>query len=196
MLVEVRKAKRAGGKVPKKVINRYKKPYILKALKEMYGPYCCYCEQRVTTVGFQHIEHRMPKAPDKFPERTFEWDNLHLACERCNNEKSNKWDATNAILDAVTDVPIAQHLSYELYFRRPVTARGRTTYEHTNLDRDPDSGLLYARGEVWKRAMTLIEQIVRDRGAPAVSTVRNQLLRMCKDEFGSMMRHLMDIHGI
>lgn len=194
LLAEINKPKnRRDAKTLKKLFGRYKKKCVLDALRKMYGPFCCYCECRVKTAGFQHIEHRMPKDKDKFPERTFDWANLHLVCGRCNTEKGSSWDAKNPILDAVTDVPITNHLSYELYFRLPLTDRGKTTWEHADLDRDPDSGLLYEREKIWKQAMILIERIKKDMGNPQIPVIRNNLRKMCKEEYGSMIQHLMKL---
>jgi uncharacterized protein (TIGR02646 family) len=43
---------------------------------------CCYCED---SVGVQ-VEHIWPKS--LYPEKTFDWLNLLLACGRCNNTKN------------------------------------------------------------------------------------------------------------
>ena len=49
-------------------------------------------------VAYEHIEHLKPKS--KYPELAFQWENLHLACQRCNVEKGDRFDEDNPILDA------------------------------------------------------------------------------------------------
>lgn len=58
-------------------------------LKQMYANCCMYCEGTVGVTSYEQIEHFRPKS--KYPELCFEYDNLHLACEICNNNKSNKY---------------------------------------------------------------------------------------------------------
>ena len=111
----IKKNTTSGSTVSARLYNRYKQKDVLDTLESMYGDgvlcYCCYCESVITTVSYAHIEHRKPKASHRFPELTFDWDNLHLACQLCNNAKSDQWDDAAPILDAVADVPISQHSS-------------------------------------------------------------------------------------
>lgn len=59
-----------------------------------YGVRCAYCEGAIHHKG--HIEHFRRKnrhRPDGYPELTFEWDNLFLACgsdEHCGHYKDRK----------------------------------------------------------------------------------------------------------
>ncbi len=104
LLAEISKGACADPERLKRLKRKYAHPSVKAALKKMYR-FCCYCESRVTTVTKGHIEHRAPQA--RFPERTFEWENLHLACPNCNEAKSDQWDEDDPILDAVEDQPIA-----------------------------------------------------------------------------------------
>src|SRR6185369_5705230 len=108
--------KSTGKPVPPTLIERYRKDEIKDALKRMYSDednnnFCCYCEAKIDVVDYPHIEHRKPKDPDLFPVDAFNWDNLHLACTKCNTSKSNKWDQVNPILCAVEDNPVNDHLT-------------------------------------------------------------------------------------
>src|SRR2546421_12542276 len=103
LLVAVRREKETGEKVSGKLLDRYNKEDVREALKRMYGDLCCYCEARIGVVAYAQIEHRKPKR--RFPQHTFDWDNLHQACPRCNTAKGDKWDNDAPILDAVTDRP-------------------------------------------------------------------------------------------
>lgn len=73
----------------KKVESQYNHPQIRQRLKDMFSSKCAYCESRIDHVAYSHIEHFRPKSI--FPERCFSWDNLILACPRCNREKSDRF---------------------------------------------------------------------------------------------------------
>jgi uncharacterized protein (TIGR02646 family) len=100
----------------------------------MYASYCCYCEGNSELTGYLEIEHYKPKS--LFPELSFDWDNLHYSCSRCNKNKGNKWDENAPILDPVRDFP-EQHL----YFKEVILdcnkedERTSNTINHLKLNR-------------------------------------------------------------
>ena len=114
LLAEIADAKANGRKPQSKFFDKYNKPDVRQALENMYSNCCCYCEAYIVVVTKAHIEHRKPKAAHRFPELTFKWTNLHLGCPNCNGAKSDQWNDKDEIVDAVRDVPITDHLSYEL----------------------------------------------------------------------------------
>ncbi len=66
--------------------EHYSKPEVVRALREMQGPKCCYCECELPKrFGFA-VEHFRPRK--QFPERKNDWHNLLLACPQCNGAKS------------------------------------------------------------------------------------------------------------
>ena len=171
--------------------HRCKNPDVRSALDAMYRNRCCYCESQVGAVRADQIEHRMPVEP--FREQAFEWDNLHLACSGCNRAKSDKWNPTHPILDAVTDVPITEHLDYDSRVtgvrRVGLTPRGQTTVSHAGLNRDK---LREARTITMSHVLGLVMQI-RQRLAlnledPLAASRREELEEMCDGPYGSMIR--------
>jgi len=182
LLDKIKECKKVGTKVPRSFYNKYKKSDVRKALEDMYEGLCCYCEGRVGVVEFGHIEHRKPKT--EYPQETFDWDNLHLACTTCNTLKGDKYDTKYPILDAVNDSPISSHLDYENYWREAVSKRGETTIEHTQLNRE---GLRNVRKEVLWEVLKLISEIKRHSDSPAALLKKQQLKEMHKGEFGSLV---------
>lgn len=69
--------------------KKYNHPNIKKALVKMFNGKCAYCESKITHITYGHIEHFYPKGNPKYTYKTFEWENLLLACNICNN-KSHK----------------------------------------------------------------------------------------------------------
>lgn len=142
-----------------KVENKYKVKYntdsVNKALYDMYGDFCCYCEGRITVTGYKRIEHRKPRS--KFPELCYEWDNLHTCCEVCNSNKGELWDEDNPIIDPAIDDP-KEYLQFKksFVFMKNNNLRGKTTIDFTLLNREK---LEEARRRILNRAFKLILHI-------------------------------------
>lgn len=200
LLNAIRQSKKTGDKVPDKYYNRYKKDDVKAALLRMYGDgdfcYCCYCESIVDDVSFEHIEHRMPKnqTKDKYPEKTFDWENLHLSCEKCNNHKSTDFDEQYPILDATKD-PIKENLGYRVsksgkgVYRETITKRGITTVKHADLDRP---SLRISRLKVFHATSEAIKEIKRLGDDPRTYTMIKMLRDKTKEEHGSLIEQLLD----
>lgn len=185
-------------KVPDSIKNRYNQPDVRKALEEMYGGYCCYCDASVGEVAHEHIEHRKPKSI--FPELAFQWENLHLSCPKCNMAKGNDFDDADPILDPTEDRPISDHLTYDepergddgLYCRAE-SKRGATTIKQANLDR---SKLRRSRLDVYLSTLKVTNQINRDREHPNVEFVKQQLEQKTSKQFGSVIAFVIKVTGI
>ena len=194
---EIRACRRTGKTVPARCFGKYKQADIREALRKMYRGLCCYCEGRIGDVSFDHIEHRKPKS--KFPKDTFNWDNLHLACQQCNTAKGNKWTGTAPILDAVLDNPIAEHLTYQASAtglrRWPISDRGTTTVEHADLDRGGSLGLPWTRARVFLETLRIIKEIKDRPQSPNATAVRRELQDKAKGEYGTVIAYAMEEYG-
>ncbi len=200
LLEEIKKSKLTGEKVPDKYYNQYKQDDVKEELKRMYGDgdfcYCCYCESIIDDVSYEHIEHRMPKnkTKDKYPKKTFDWDNLHLSCEKCNINKGKQYGEQHPILDATKD-SIKEHLGYTVsytgkgVYRETLTERGTTTVKHTDLDRGT---LRIARLKVYHATIMAIKEIIRLGDDPRVYTKTKMLRDKSQEEHGSLIEHLLD----
>lgn len=71
----------------KKCVDNAQKKYsynqIKTALVEMFHGKCAYCESKITVVTYGAIEHFYPKSV--YTDLTFEWSNLLLSCDVCND---------------------------------------------------------------------------------------------------------------
>ena len=199
LLNAVKNAKKTKTKVPERFYNKYKKEDILRALRNMYGDrnfsYCCYCESIIDDVSYEQIEHRIPKRKtiDKYPEKTYVWENLHLACAKCNGKKGKQYDEKYPILDPTVD-DIETHLGYKLdptngVYRETLSKRGITTVEHADLDRN---SLRIARRKIWHICWETIEEIRKLGDAPKAYTAKKMLRDQCEGEHGSLIQYLMD----
>lgn len=190
LLEELAKDVNASKKRLKTLYKRYGHKRIRESLTRMYK-YCCYCESHVRHVTIDHIEHRKPKGKDRFPECTFEWENLHLACPNCNGAKSDKWDSKSPILDAVIDNPISEFLTYRRCSRVHLKKRGKTTREHADLNRDE---LVGARETIYSQIMEIIELYNNDPDSPDSQIVPQRLERLSEEQFGSFVKYLKDTY--
>ena len=81
--------------------RRYAHPEIRSALEAETGSKCAYCEGRISDVAYTHIEHKLPKS--RYPNLVCAWENLTIACPRCNTNKGN-YDAPECpLLDPYID---------------------------------------------------------------------------------------------
>jgi uncharacterized protein (TIGR02646 family) len=188
LLEEIRACKRQGKKPTLKLLRKYNQPDVRDGLRAMYRGLCCYCEALIGDVSFDHIEHRRPKK--RFPQDAFRWENLHLACQLCNNAKGNSWDRVAPILDAVDDL-ITDHLSYAEsglpgLLRWPITPRGKTTVEQADLNRNR---LPFARLMVYMEALRAIKAIKTAPLAPTVNVVKQELQARSMDEYGTVIAY-------
>ena len=190
LLDEIKKCK-PGETVEDKHFDRYRNDDVKAALKTMYGERCCYCEVNITNITWEHIEHRKPKAIGLFPNLTFTWSNLHLACPKCNNAKSDQWDNANPILDAVKDA-INDHLTYELsgvgLLRWHKSSRGDTTIIHADLDRE---NLPITRLKLFAKLLKAIEGLNSALGEGVdILDLRAKARKLnleSRDDFGSVV---------
>lgn len=74
-----------------KAIKKYNHPEIKSSLESMLHGKCAFCESFIQNVDYGDIEHFKPKS--KFPELAVSWDNLLLACKKCNGkeQKGDEW---------------------------------------------------------------------------------------------------------
>ncbi|MFK7950313.1 MAG: HNH endonuclease [Saprospiraceae bacterium] len=68
--------------------NLYKPKKIKVALDAIYHRKCAYCEKSLKDAD-RHVEHYRPKVP--YFWLAFSWDNLLIACKKCNELKNNKF---------------------------------------------------------------------------------------------------------
>ena len=81
-------------KIPKSLkdsaVNKYRHPDIQAAVGEMTKGKCVFCESIINETTYLNIEHFKPKS--KFPDLTFDWNNLFPSCLMCNNGKDKDVD--------------------------------------------------------------------------------------------------------
>ncbi len=127
----------------KQASEKYRHPQIQQTLDTMFSGKCGYCESYIKHISDAHIEHYKPKS--RFPELTFDWDNLLLACSKCNSTfKSDKFPEAHEngpIINPCVDDPIKH---FEFFYDAKAkmatvitmpNSRGNTTENLLGLNR-------------------------------------------------------------
>jgi uncharacterized protein (TIGR02646 family) len=136
-------------------------------LKTLQNHKCCFCEAKITHISHGDIEHFRPKASYQQDEDTrltypgyywlaYDWDNLYLACEKCNGRPNkgtyfplenpgNRADSLirnidnedPSFIDPVKDNP-EEHIGFIGPDPIPVnnSERGKKTITYLGLDRE------------------------------------------------------------
>lgn len=200
LLDQIKLSLETGDPVNDSYYNKYNKDDIRDTLNKMYHNRCCYCESKIGIVDFPHIEHRKPKRQNHgvpstpFPECTYDWDNLHLACQKCNNSKGTKYNYEDPILDSVIDVPIEEHFTYQMgvdgILWCPLTERGKTTVKDADLNR---TELGKARLDIFSEVFNQLSFIKRNPGNPGNEIAISELEKKANIEssYGSVIVFLL-----
>jgi hypothetical protein len=145
------------GEVPTdKEKTRYRHPEVKAALVEETRGKCAYCESKLLHIHHGDVEHIYPKS--LAPDRSFVWDNLTLACEVCNQYKSNKDPLVQSIIDPYVINP-EDHLIFmgTLIFDLG-TPHGISTKEILDLNR---MELVERRKEHLEKVMGIYQTLLR-----------------------------------
>lgn len=136
--------------------TRYRHPQVKAALIDETKGKCAYCESKLLHIHHGDVEHIYPKS--LAPEKSFEWENLTLACEICNQNKSNKDPLIEAIIDPYVIDPV-EHLVFmgTLIFDLG-TPHGISTREILDLNR---AELVERRKEHLEKIMGIYQTLLR-----------------------------------
>lgn len=148
--------KRNAGLVPTpSELRRYRHPDIKEVLVEETAGKCAYCESKLQHIHHGDVEHIYPKSLD--PAKTFEWKNLTLACEICNQNKCDIDPLVECIIDPYQTDP-EEHLIFVggLVFPRGST-EGTATRIILKLHR---AELVEMRNDQLERVMAIYSQVL------------------------------------
>ena len=142
--------------------RRYAHADIRQALEAETHTKCAYCEGRIKDVAHTHIEHKLPKR--KHPTLVCVWENLTIACPKCNTNKGG-YDAPECpLLD-----PHEDDVEREVAFGGPMAlprggVRADATITRLGLNR---ADLLFARSEVLAQLYSSLDDVERRADHPA-----------------------------
>lgn len=169
--------------------KHYAHPEIRRTLELETNSKCAYCEGRIRDVAYTHIEHKLPKR--KHPKLVCTWENLTIACPRCNTNKGDYDIPECPLLD-----PYVDDVEEEVAFFGPLAlprggARARATITRLDLNR---KDLLFARGEAITSLDRLLDLAERARDEPDVLRslwLEIDVVTAAAGEFASACRHFL-----
>lgn len=169
--------------------KNYTHPEIRQALELETNSKCAYCEGRIRDVAYTNIEHKLPKR--KHPKLVCTWENLTIACPRCNTNKGDYDIPECRLLD-----PYVDDVEEDVVFYGPLAlsrggARARATITRLDLNR---MDLLFARGEAITSLDKLLDLVERARDELDVLQslwLEIDVLTAAAGEFASACRHFL-----
>ncbi len=153
----------AGDKPTQTESSRYRHKDIKSTLElETHGK-CAYCESKLKHIHHGDVEHIHPKSLD--PAKQFEWENLTLSCEVCNQNKSNLDPRAELIIDPYIINP-EEHICFIGALAYPAgTPNGISSIRILELNR---AELVIMRNETISRVMSIFDTLLR-RDLPLVA---------------------------
>lgn len=174
-----------GTKPPAALKTAYNQSSVKEGLKDESSSKCMYCESRIGHVSYEHIEHVKPKASDKYPELTYEYDNLGIACQKCNMNKGDDYDDNTPFINPYIDDP-ADHFNFfgAMIWAKAGNERAELTENELELNR-PE--LLEARMERMNSVRALIDRyLLMDEGVLKKSLKKQIEIEISKIKIYSM----------
>lgn len=156
--------------VPSAAARRYAHQDIRDALRNETKKKCAYCESRIEHIDYVHIEHILPKV--RRPDLVCKWENLTLACRRCNTCKGEYYEPTCELVN-----PYRDEVQAHLIFAGPFVAhrspdRGRVTISQINLNR-PD--LMARRKEAIENVQRVLDLLRTQDDGPVKEALEGEL---------------------
>ncbi|ENV02676.1 MULTISPECIES: HNH endonuclease [Acinetobacter] len=168
------------------LLSRYSDPEIKKRLIEETHGKCAYCESKLLHIHHGDVEHIFPKSLDE--SKRYEWENLTLACEVCNQKKSNVDPNLNNILNPYTDSPEASLIFFGV-LAKGADNKGESTRILLDLNR---TALVERRQERLDKIILIIKELnnsglpIKARQAIYQDLIQNEASN--KQEYASMVR--------
>ena len=156
--------------------GNYKHPSNKEALRESTSGKCMYCESKMESVSFGHVEHIKPKL--KFPELEFKWENLGFCCHRCNTNKGGKYDETIPFINPYDEDP-EEYIGFLTFYAYPKqgSERGKYTINELRLNRP---GLVDRRKDKFEKLNVMIKAAF----STSSESLRNQAIAELITEAG------------
>lgn len=128
---------------------------------------CAYCDSYIRSVAYDQIEHILPRS--KRPELVVDWDNLTLACPRCNNQKRDYYSPMTPLINPYIDDPDT-HLLFlgNLVLAIPGNPRAQVTVLRLGLHR---ADLAEARTRRIEYVASLVDNWINATGSEIKDTL-------------------------
>lgn len=172
---QLRELQIADKPVPISLATKYNHEDVKDALRAECFSKCMYCESKVEHISDLHIEHIKPKSKFKFPDLTFEYSNLGLACPVCNRGKSDTYDIAVPFINPYKDDPSNHFYAIGAFvWAMPGDQRAKLTENEIDLNR---AELIETRGERMKIIRELIDSFHNQSNLTLKASIKKQVLK-------------------
>ena len=156
--------------------KKYAHPQIIDALWNVSNGKCFYCECSLDNAS-KEVDHFIEVSEQK--NLAFDWNNLNLSCDKCNNSKtSNRCFPITKVLDPCkdSDDEIQKCISFDCEVMREVnnSDKGRFTIQKYNLNSELQ---LHKRCRYLRGLMQAVISIVKCGGVDSLTDTEKEYLR-------------------
>ncbi len=156
--------------------NKYGHDEILDALKQSSHHKCFYCETLLKGIS-KEIDHYIEVSIDK--TKAFEWENLYLACENCNNKKNNNQISVDDVLNPCVDTN--EEIQKHIYFDKELiffnTDKGKLTIQKYGFDKPEKDYLRMKKIDEFKDLLLKIKDKMIEKRKSKMSNKQKQKLK-------------------
>ncbi len=186
----------AGGK--KRPDNsKYGHKEIKAALFTMSHNKCYYCEGLLKGIK-KEIDHFIEVSENK--NLAFEWTNLFLSCDNCNDKIPNQSISVSDVLNpcADTDDEIEKHISYDNEQMIFLTDKGDKTIKKFRLSTERLDYLRMKQLQLFTEKLITIQKLMNQDGRKMNETEKESLRRFAKadNSYSLMFAKYLKKHGI
>ena len=171
--------------------NRYNHREIKQTLLRETNGKCAYCESKFAHITYGDIEHVVPKSTD--PTKWFQWQNLTLACDVCNTNKSDTSVDGESFIDPYSLDPEEHfwHLGATV-LARPGCDAAAITEKLLELNR---ADLVERRYERLKNLMRMLELVERCKNEELKQALWSEFVAESESqrEYAALARSLMQL---
>ena len=180
--------------------SKYAHRQVRDSLNAMSFHKCFYCERKLKDIP-KEIDHFIEVAERK--ELAYDWENLYLACDDCNNKLSNRTIPVDSALNPCRhlDKEIQQHITFEDEIIRAKNDSdiGRGTIQKYKLDSD-QLDLVRSRAiQQFHKVLIQIQRNMNKEGRKVRSEREEEILLSFKQKdrsFSLMFTVLLDNHHL
>ncbi len=158
--------------------SKYAHPTIKESLETISGNKCYYCERKLHGLKSQ-VDHYIEVSERK--DLAFDWKNLYLSCELCNNKLSNKVIPCSETLNpfSKTDEEITKHITFadEQIVATNNSALGRKTIQKYKLDSERHNYLRMLKLKEFHKILIQIQNQVIKEGRQQPNDKETKILK-------------------
>jgi len=178
---------------PESARRGYREAVVKQAIVEETCDKCAYCETKVTHSQYGDVEHIRPKAV--YPELLLDYDNLTLACRKCNGQKLDYDDPDEPLLNPYVDEPRDHLMSMGALVRHVFgDRRAETTVAVVGLNRP---GLVERRDERIQKVGHFADKVAVQPEGPLRDYLETELEREVDNcsEYSFVVREFLRLGG-